>query len=70
MKNRNVKVVDEHNIDRNANVIFALELDGSEYVVYWIERDEENSNIFVSKVIKNIEEKNRNIEEKWNQMDL
>jgi len=55
MKNKNVKVVDEHNIDRNANVMFAIELDGSEYVVYWIERDEASNNVFVSKVLKNID---------------
>ena len=41
---RNVKVIDEHNIDRSANIVFALELEGSEYVVYWIERDEESNN--------------------------
>ena len=55
MKNRNVKVIDEHNIDRNANVMFALDLEGSEYVVYWIERDEESNNVFVSKVLKNLD---------------
>ena len=55
MKNRNVKVVDEHNIDRDANVMFALELDGSEYVVYWISRDEESNNVFVSKVLRNVD---------------
>ncbi len=55
MKNKNVKVIDEHNIDRDANVMFALELEGSEYVVYWIERDEESNNLFVSKVLKNID---------------
>ena len=55
MKNRNVKVIDEHNIDRNANVMFAVDLNGSEYVVYWIMRDEESNNVFVSKVLKNID---------------
>jgi len=55
MNNRNVKVVDEHSIDRNANVMFAFDLEGSKYVTYWIERDEDNGNIFVSKVIKNID---------------
>ena len=55
MKNRNVKVIDEHNIDRNANVMFALELDGSEYAVYWIERDQDSNNVFVSKILKNID---------------
>lgn len=55
MKNKNVKVIDEHNIDRNANVMFALELEGSEYAVYWIERDTESNNVFVSKVLKNLD---------------
>ena len=55
MKSKNVKVIDEHNIDRDASVMFALELDGSEYVVYWISRDEDSNNIFVSKVLKNID---------------
>lgn len=55
MNNKNIKVVDEHSIDRDANIIFALDLDGSEYVVYWIKRDEDNGNIFVSKVIKNLD---------------
>lgn len=55
MKNRNVKVIDEHNIDRDASVMFALDLEGSEYVVYWIERDEESNNVFVSKVLRNLD---------------
>ena len=55
MKNKNIKVIDEHNIDRNANIMFAIELNGSEYVVYWIERDEESNNVFVSKVLKNLD---------------
>ena len=55
MNSKNVKVIDEHNIDRNANIMFAFDLEGSEYAVYWIERDGENNNIFVSKVIKNID---------------
>lgn len=55
MKSKSIKVIDEHNIDRDASVLFALELDGSEYVVYSITRDEESNNIFVSKVLKNID---------------
>jgi len=55
MNYRNIKVVDEHSIDRNANIMFAFDLEGSEYVTYWIERDEDNGNIFVSKVIKNLD---------------
>ena len=55
MKNKNVKVIDEHGIDRNASVVFSVDVDGSDYVVYWIERDTDNDNIFVSKLIKNID---------------
>ena len=55
MESKNVKVIDEHGIDRNANIICAFDLAGSDYVVYWIERDTENDNIFVSKVIKNLD---------------
>ena len=55
MNNKNVKVVDEHNIDRNANIMFGVDLNGSEYVVYWIERDETSNNVFVSKVLKNLD---------------
>ena len=31
MKSKNVKVVDEHSIDRSASVLFAFDLEGSEY---------------------------------------
>ena len=55
MNNKNIKVVDEHNIDRNASVMFGVDLNGSEYVVYWIERDENSNNVFVSKVLKNLD---------------
>ena len=55
MNNKNVKVIDEHNIDRDASVMFAFDLEGSEYVVYWISRDEDNNNVFVSKILKNID---------------
>lgn len=53
--NKNIKVIDDHNIDRNANVMFAVELEGSEYVVYWIERDTESNNVFVSKVLRDVD---------------
>lgn len=53
MESKNVKVIDEHGIDRNANIICSIDVDGSDYVVYWIERDNDNDNVFVSKVLKN-----------------
>ena len=45
MKNKNVKVIDEHGIDRKASVVFSVDVDGSDYVVYWIERDTDNLDI-------------------------
>ena len=53
MESKNVKVIDEHNIDRDANVICSVDVDGTDYVIYSIERDAENDNVFVSKLIKN-----------------
>jgi len=53
MESKNVKVIDEHGIDRVANVICSIGIDGSDYVIYWIERDSENDNLFISKLIKN-----------------
>lgn len=55
MESKNIKVIDEHGIDRKASIICALDVDGSDYVVYWIERDNENDNIFISKILKNID---------------
>ena len=55
MNNKIVKTIDEHNIDRDANVMFAFDLEGSEYVSYRISRDEEQDNLFVSKVLKNLD---------------
>ena len=55
MNNKILKTVDEHNIDRDANVMFAFDLEGSEYVTYRISRDEEQDNLFVSKILKNID---------------
>ena len=53
MESKNVKIIDEHNIDRDANIICGFKLDSSDYVLYWIERDEDNANLFVSKLLKN-----------------
>ena len=52
MSNKTIKLVDEHNINREAKIITILEYEGTEYVVYSIDRDEENANIFVSKLVK------------------
>lgn len=55
MNSKNIKVVDEHGIDRDASVMLGFELDGSGYVIYSIDRDNDNSNIFISKVLKNFD---------------
>lgn len=52
MINKTIKLVDEHNINREAKIITMIEYEGTEYVVYSIDRDEENANIFVSKLVK------------------
>ena len=55
MESKNVKVIDEHSIDRDASIICGLNLDGIDYVLYSIERDGDNDNLFISRVIKNID---------------
>ena len=55
MESKSIKIVDEHGIDRTGNIICAIDIKGSDYAIYWIERDEENDNIFVSKVLKNLD---------------
>jgi len=52
MSNKTIKLVDEHNINREAKIITMIEYEGTEYIVYSIDRDEENANIFVSKLVK------------------
>ncbi len=54
MESKIIKIVDEHNIDRTGYKVCAIDVDGSDYVIYAIERDGENDNVFVSKIIKNI----------------
>jgi len=53
MESKNIKVIDEHGIDRVANIVCSIDVDGSDYVIYWIERDSDNDNLFISKLIKN-----------------
>ena len=54
IESKNIKVIDEHNIDRTANKICGVDVDGSDYIIYSIERDSDNDNIFVSKLLSNI----------------
>ena len=53
MESKNIKIVDEHGIDRIANIVCSIDVDGSDYVIYWIERDNNNDNLFISKILKN-----------------
>ncbi len=53
MESRKVKVIDEHGIDREANIICKFSIDDKDYVLYAIERDNENDNLFVSKLVNN-----------------
>ena len=46
------KIMDEQNIEREANLITIFENEGKEYAVYSIDRDTETVNIFVSRVEK------------------
>ena len=49
------KVIDENNIEHNAEVITAFSYKEKEYLVYSVDEDEENSNILVSRLIKDSE---------------
>lgn len=49
------KVIDENNIEHNAEVITAFSYKEKEYLVYSVDKDEENSNIFVSRLVKDSE---------------
>ena len=53
MESKNVKIIDEHGIDRDAKVICKFTIDGNDYVLYSIERDGDNDNLFVSKLVQN-----------------
>ena len=41
MDNRNVKIVDENNIDREGKVICGFSDNGNNYVLFFVNRDEE-----------------------------
>lgn len=43
---------DESNVERKAQLITIIENDEKEYAVYSIDRDMENSNVFVSRLSK------------------
>ena len=49
------EVLDENNIEHTAEVITAFSYKEKEYLVYSVDEDEENSNIFVSRLVKDNE---------------
>ena len=49
------KVVDENNLEHDAEVITAFTYKNKDYLVYSVDSDEENSNILVSRLVKDSE---------------
>lgn len=49
------KVVDENGIEHTAEVVTAFSYKEKEYLIYSIDRDEENANILVSRLVKDEE---------------
>lgn len=45
-------IKDENSMERKAKIIAIIENEGNNYVIYGIDRDEQNTNIFVSKLTK------------------
>lgn len=56
---RNFIVQDENGIQSVAEILTMLEIDGSEYVVYSIDKDLENSDVYAAKVIKDQDNNDR-----------
>ena len=50
-----IKIIDENNIEREAKIITKFNDNGFDYVIYTIDRDSDNSNIFVSKLVNGID---------------
>lgn len=50
-----VKIIDENGIEREAKIITTIKENGIDYVVYVINRDGDNSNIFVSRLVSGVE---------------
>lgn len=46
-------IVDENNETKNASLITVVEIEGREYAVYSIDRDLDNCDVMVSRLIKN-----------------
>lgn len=56
---KNFRIEDEQGIVRDAELITIIDVEGKEYAIYSIERDEENTNIFVSGIEKGIDGKSK-----------
>ena len=50
---KTIEIIDEHGINRKAIIMCGIDVGGTDYVIYSIERDSDNDNLFVSKLIKN-----------------
>lgn len=51
----NFKVVDENGMEHNAEVVTAFSYKEREYLIYSVDKDEENTNILVSRLVKDEE---------------
>ncbi len=54
MNNNTFKIIDENNIERLAGIIGTFTYNNNEYLIYNIDRDNENTNIFVSRLVRNV----------------
>ena len=50
--NNNFIVKDENGIEREATIITSIDVEGKKYLIYSIDRDSEQCNIFVSRLVK------------------
>lgn len=55
MDNRNVKTFDENNIDRDGKVICGFSDNGNDYALFYINKNPEKDNLFVTKVVNNLD---------------
>ena len=46
-------MIDENGQERNANILNIIEINNQEYIVYSLEKNEEEEEIYASKLIKN-----------------
>lgn len=52
MENEKFIMFDENGNEKEAEIISVIEIDNQEYVIYSINKDEENDNIFASRLLK------------------